>query len=133
MAQSPGLTRSLLETRLLWAGFLLVIFALTSSVVMAQSAAELYAEAQAAYQRSNYAEAATLYQAADRAGFEDPVLFYNLGVTHYRLAEYSRAEAAFATASTHWKLAPLALYNLGLVALKAGEPPEAGGWFAQAA
>ena len=77
--------------------------------------------------------AADLYRAADRAGFNDPIIFFNLGVTHYKLAEYDAAEAAFATASTYPKIAPLALYNLGLVARKAGEPGEARGWFQQAA
>jgi len=129
------------KTRLSGAGlaFLLLAFTVTAAAQAAigddsqSRAGTLYADAQAAFKRSDYRVAADLYQAADRAGFKDPVIFFNLGVTHYKLANYGAAEAAFATASTYPKIAPLALYNLGLVARKAGEPAEARGWFQQAA
>lgn len=139
------------KTRLLGAGFMCLFVAFTAAAAARgatdaadqpsagrsnttrSNAALLYIDAQAAFKRSDYEAAADLYQAADHAGFKDPIIFFNLGVTHYKLADYDAAEAAFANASTYPKIAPLAIYNLGLVARKAGEPGEARGWFQQAA
>ena len=104
----------------------------TASIAQANEAASAYyQEGRQAFRNSDYAGAVELFAAADRAGYEDLALHYNLGVSYYKLGELPEAEAAFATASTSPHLAPLAYYNLGLVALAARETEEANDWFRQ--
>ena len=92
-----------------------------------------YTQAGAAYRRGDFITAAGLYEKASAAGFDDPVIFYNLGVTYYRLGRLDEAETAFATAAAHDQLAPISYYNLGLVARRQDEQRDARGWFQQVA
>ena len=62
------------------------------------TAADHYASAKKAFRNGDYQVAAAAYRAADEAGFDDPALFYNLGVALYKLGQYPQAEAAFARA-----------------------------------
>ncbi len=96
-------------------------------------AGALAEQAAAAYRRGDFEAAAILYDKAARAGFTDPIVFYNQGVAHYRAGELQAARAAFATAAAFDQLAPLACYNLGLIARKEGDYRDAHGWFRQAA
>lgn len=116
--------------------FVVLLSAFSAALTPASAAADapaLYADAQAAFRGGNYADAASLFLAADRAGFEDPVVFYNAGVAHYRLGDFDKAEAAFATAAAFDHLAPMAYYNLGLIARRQDDYRNAAGWFRQAA
>ncbi len=106
---------------------------LTGSVALAATGADLYRDAQAAFRGGDYAEAAKLFMAADKAGHDDPVVFYNAGVAYFRLGQFDRAEAAFATAAAYDRLAPMAYYNLGLIARREDDYRNAQGWFRQAA
>lgn len=117
-------------TRLIQAGFLLLGL-LTFNPALAETGAELYREANAAFRAGDFARAATLYRSADAAGCQDPRLFYNLGVAEYRQGRLDEAESAFMTASTRPGLTGLAFYNLGLVARRRNEIEEARGWFRQ--
>lgn len=99
----------------------------------AASSDDVYRNAQAEFRAGNYAEAAKLFMAADKAGHDDPVLFYNAGVAYFRLGEFERAEAAFASAAAFDRLAPMAYYNLGLIARREDDFKNAQGWFRQAA
>jgi len=90
-------------------------------------------QARAAFERADYDSAVSLFKRAELAGYDDPVVFYNLGIAYYRLEKYPEAEAAFATAASFDRLAPLSYYNLGLVARKTDDNRGAHGWFRQAA
>jgi tetratricopeptide (TPR) repeat protein len=105
---------------------------LAGPLANAASGSDLYREAQAAFRSGDYAEAAELFMAADKAGHDDPVAFYNAGVAYFRLGEFDRAEAAFATAAAFDQLAPMAYYNLGLIARREDDYRNARGWFRQA-
>lgn len=149
LSHNAGITK---VTRI--AGYLLLVLSLPLAVATATAAvaeataresvptdesqlqayrSSTYAQARAAFDRSDYGSAATLFQRAERAGYPDPVLFYNLGIAYYRLQKYPEAEAAFATAASVDRLAPLSYYNLGLVAKRTGDNRDAHGWFRQAA
>ncbi len=92
----------------------------------------LFTQGQRAYRQGNFELAIDLYQRADRGGYADPVLSYNLGVAQYRPGDFEAAHSAFLTAAGTEKLAPLAYYNLGLVARKTGATRDAYVWFNQA-
>lgn len=70
-------------------------------------------------------EALQQFQRAQAAGLDTPVLHYNLGVTHYRLGNYTAARSSFQRLTRHETLAALAHYNLGLVAYRLRENDEA--------
>ena len=93
---------------------------------------KLFSQGQKAYHHGDLALAIDLYTRADRAGFADPILAYNLGVAHYQIGDYEPARSAFLTAAATPKLAPLAFYNLGLVDRKTGADRDAYVWFDQA-
>jgi len=93
----------------------------------------VYAQARAAFRQGDFEAAVALFEKADDAGYEDPIVFYNLGVANFRLGRFGEAEAAFATAAAFDKLAPLSYYNLGLVSRRQDNHREAHGWFRQAA
>ena len=95
-------------------------------------AEKLFTQGQRAYRQGDMELAVDLYARADAAGYDDPVLSYNMGVAQYRLGNLDEAHAAFLTAAGTPKLAPLAFYNLGLVARKTDDPRDAYVWFDQA-
>ena len=134
---SPGngkTPNSITHHLLVGAALLAAIATASASASFAESgdqASVYYADAAIAFRKGDYQSAIELYQAADRAGFNDLALQYNLGVSYYKLNRFADAEAAFATASTADKLAPLSYYNLGLVALKVDDKRDAHGWFQQ--
>jgi tetratricopeptide (TPR) repeat protein len=91
----------------------------------------LYKQAKASFRQGDFQAAANLFEKADRAGFKDPIVFYNLGVAQFRLGHFDDAEASFATAAAFDNLAPLAYYNLGLIARRQDDYRDAYGWFRQ--
>lgn len=118
---------------LLLAGSLANAASASGSSASGTDARDLYREAQANFRGGDYAQAAQLYMAANKAGHDDPVVFYNAGVAYFKLGEFDRAEAAFATAAAFDRLAPMAYYNLGLIARRQDDYRNAQGWFRQAA
>jgi hypothetical protein len=60
-------------------------------------------------------------------------VYYNVGVTSFRLGHFERADAAFREVARTPAMAPLAWYNLGLVALARGDMRAARRWFARVA
>lgn len=107
--------------------------ATTPSSELAAYRNALYRDGKAAFRRGEFDAAAELFRKAEQAGFEDPVIFYNLGAAYFRTGRYEEAEAAFATAAAFDSLAPLSYYNLGLIARRLDEHRDAHGWFRQAA
>lgn len=73
-----------------------------------------------AFRSGDYALARDRYTAAVSSGYDAPLLYYNLGLAHYRLGEYAEAELVLEKASTDRALESLATYNLGLTSLAAG-------------
>ncbi len=85
-----------------------------------------------AFRQGDYLLALSRFQAAKRAGIQDPNLDYNLGVCHYRLGHYADATHAFRAAARDPSLATLSYYNLGLVAEKQGRTASARDWYRKA-
>ena len=113
------------------AGCLFLLLA-SSLTLAASGAVSLYGEAGAAFRSGDYPEAARLYEAAEQAGYEDPIVFYNLGVARFRAGDFDAAESAFATAAAFDALEPMASYSLGLIARRENDYRNARGWFRQA-
>jgi tetratricopeptide (TPR) repeat protein len=75
-----------------------------------------FAAGVAAARRQEHAAALRYFEAAEREGMREPLLYYNLGVSYYREGRLDQAESAFQRATESTKLAALAYYNLGLIA-----------------
>ena len=96
------------------------------------SATDDFRKGQQAFKQGDYQAALAWFRKARRQGLNNAAIFYNLGVTHYKLRQYGQAEKAFLQAARFPKLAPLAWYNLGLVKRKQGDPKAAAAWFRKA-
>ena len=68
-------------------------FAAIMGVALAQapSPADLMAEANAQYERREYADAAQQYEALIDSGYEDAILYYNLGNAYFKNGDLGRA------------------------------------------
>jgi tetratricopeptide (TPR) repeat protein len=86
----------------------------------------------AAAQRQDQAAALLYFESAERSGMREPVLYYNLGVSYYKLGRLDEAEGAFLQALSSPKLAALCYYNLGLIARDRGLREAAADRFRQA-
>lgn len=73
-----------------------------------------------------------LFEQARTGGLDDNRLYYNLGVTYYKLGRYVDAKRAFLKTVNDPAMAPLASYNLGLVALAQNDSTQAAKWFRKA-
>ncbi len=68
---------------------ILTLIILTAALsAAAQSPRQLMEQGNDAYANSNFAEAARLYNAVLKSGYQSADLYYNLGNTYYRLDEY---------------------------------------------
>lgn len=94
---------------------------LAGGAALAQSAAELFAEGNALVRSSVYRTALLRYREAAAAGFDTPLLHYNVGVVYYELGEFAAAAEEFARATGAPELAALASYNRGLAQRAAGD------------
>ena len=97
-----------------------------------QTASELFNEGQRAFKAGNHEGALTYFLDARNAGMKKSSLYYNLGVCHYSLGQYSEAAVAFKIIISNLEMAPLAYYNLGLIALKDSDNRTASYWFQKA-
>ncbi len=98
---------------------------MTTGAAFAQSAAELFAEGNALVRSGVYRTALLRYREAAAAGFDTPLLHYNVGVVYYELGEFAAAAEEFARATAAPELRALASYNRGLVLRAAGDPAAA--------
>jgi tetratricopeptide (TPR) repeat protein len=94
---------------------------LTAGAALAQSAAELFAEGNALVRSGVYRTALLRYREAAAAGFDTPLLHYNVGVVYYTLGEFAAAADEFARAAGAPELTALASYNRGLAQRAAGD------------
>jgi tetratricopeptide (TPR) repeat protein len=94
---------------------------LTAGSALAQTAAELFAEGNALVRSGVYRTALLRYREAAAAGFDTPLLHYNVGVVYYELDEFAAAAEEFARAAGAPELTALASYNRGLAQRAAGD------------
>jgi hypothetical protein len=87
---------------------------LTAGAALAQSAAELFAEGNKLVRSGVYRTALLRYREAAAAGFDTPLLHYNMGVVYYELGEFAVAAEEFARGAGAPELTALASYNRGL-------------------
>ena len=120
-------------------GLLLTSILLIAPYLAANAAADEAANAQslfesgnAAFRTGDYASALVNYNDAMLNGKSTQRLFYNMGLTHYRLGQYVQAESAFMAAADDAGLAALSYYQLGVLAEKTGDSSEAAEWFTRA-
>ncbi|HUQ52703.1 MAG TPA: tetratricopeptide repeat protein [Gammaproteobacteria bacterium] len=99
----------------------------------AQTAAELMAEGNALVRSGVYRTALLRYREAAAAGFDTPLLHFNVGVVHYKLGNFADAAAEFAAAAGEPALTALASYNRGLALRAAGDGAAATAAFTAAA
>lgn len=111
--------------------FWVVLALLTApAVLLAQTdQRQLFAEGNDAFKSGRYETALAKYRAARDTGMHSSLLYYNLGVTHYKLLNYSLAESAFERATEDPNLTAVAYYNLGLTHKAAGDVISARAWF----
>jgi tetratricopeptide (TPR) repeat protein len=83
--------------------FILSFLLLTINISFASQQDDLIAKANALYQSGNFQQAAESYQQVADAGYESPVLYYNLGNSYYRLGRLGFAILNYERAQ---KLAP---------------------------
>lgn len=89
----------------------------------AQASADLsYQQAKMAFSKGLFSQAAALFFDAERLGYREPNLHYNLGVTHFKLGEFQAAAQRFRRLLNEPRWSDLALLNLGVVAQAQGEP-----------
>ncbi|MDZ7661431.1 tetratricopeptide repeat protein [Thiohalophilus sp.] len=110
---------------------LLLFSALTGAFAAPVGQAE-FERGVAASQRGEHQQAIQAYLQAQRAGFDQPALQYNLGVSYFRLGDYAKAAQQFAQLTRDPQWAALAHYNLGLVARRLDQPDRAADHFEQA-
>jgi tetratricopeptide (TPR) repeat protein len=72
----------------------------------------------AAYEAGEYQKALEYFAEAVRLGASQAALYYDIGVTHYKLKQYDQADEAFRIVAQSPKWEPLALYNRALIAYR---------------
>ncbi len=85
-----------------------------------------------AFHRHDYQRALKHFLRAQRSGMHSIALYYNLGVTYYRLGQYRQARQAFLQAAASPAMAAPSYYNLGLVAMRERQTGAARYWFERA-
>ena len=81
-----------------------------------------------ASQQGDHAAAVEYFNEALRQGRRDGRLYYNLGVSYYKLGRYDEAARAFQHATSDTELEALSYYNLALVAVAQNNNKVAGIW-----
>ncbi len=95
----------------------------------AMTASQYFADGNRLYRDELYWAALLRYRQAAEEGMDTALLHYNMGVAHYRAAQYLRAREELSQALGDPALRVAAQYNLGLNAYALGEIDEALQWF----
>lgn len=103
-----------------------------SAAADSATAQKFFDNGNAAFQQGHYEAALANYGDALAHGKDGPRLFYNMGLTHYRLGQYSQARQAFHESAKDDALAALSYYQLGALAEHDGNDAEAADWFRRA-
>jgi len=107
----------------------LLIMLFTVSAAQAEEGLAAFDQAMQSFRSGDYVQAAQAFEQARSQGLDRPALYYNLGVTYYRLACWQEAEAAFLKTAETIGMAPVAYYNLGLVSRKQNDVAGSSRWF----
>ena len=112
--------------------FVVCLLLVASAVVFNPAAraqtvsSDLFASAQSAFERDDFASALVLFRQALAAGSTGPAVHYNIAVCEYRLGDFAAAERSFrALAADYPELRELAEYNLGLTLVESDRRKEA--------
>jgi tetratricopeptide (TPR) repeat protein len=101
--------------RILKLWFTLQLLVLASGAFAA--IADDWASGQQAFRDGDYASALLFFEAARDAGLDSPAVYYNIGVSQFKLERYEGAGKTFASIASRFpQMGGLAEYNLGLVA-----------------
>lgn len=121
-------TRSsgLLLSSLILGALLLAPSPASADTVAAQAA---FNEANSAFRNGAYDAALAGYSDALANGKNSSRLFYNMGLAHYHLGQYSEARWAYTEAAKDDRMAALAHYQLGVLANREGDRKSAERWF----
>ena len=95
----------------------------------AMTAEQYFADGNRLFRDDLYWAALLRYRQAEDGGLRSPILYYNMGVAHYRAGQYVRAREALLQALDDPQLRIAAQYNLGLTAYAIGDTEEALRWF----
>ena len=98
----------------------------------AATAEEMLADGNRLFRDDLYWAALLRYDQAREAGMNSAVLYYNIGVAHYRAGQYNRARESLLIAEQSPKLRVVTHFNLGLAEYGAGNTDEALEWFYKA-
>ena len=102
---------------------LIAAYFLQSPVVFASEASQASEKkGVAAYEAGEYQKALEYFADAIRLGSTEPSLYYDIGVTHYKLKQYAEADEAFKKVAESPKWESLALYNRALIAYRTNQP-----------
>ena len=95
----------------------------------AMTAEQYFADGNRLFRDDLYWAALLRYRQAEGEGLQSPLLYYNMGVAHYRAGQHVRAGQALLRALDDPQLRIAAQYNLGLNAYALGNTEEALRWF----
>lgn len=104
------------------ASAVLAVFLLVVQVSVKASGKSEFESGKKAFQQEKYKKAVVHFERARKSGVRRVALYYNLGVTYYRLGEYEKAKTNFSIVTRDRRLAPVAYYNLGRIARKQKQP-----------
>lgn len=97
------------------------------ALAQAPSPTDLMAEANAQYERGEYADAAQQYEALIDSGYEDPALYYNLGNAYFKTGDLGRAVLNYLRAEELTPRDPDIRANLELARARTVDQVESGG------
>ena len=104
--------------RLIVSGLLASVLILTVPITSLAASPSNFEQGKQAFKKGNYQGAVEAFERARKAGVRRVSLYYNLGVSYYKLGRYKEAKKNFKIVKRNKRMAPLANYNLGLVAEK---------------
>jgi len=112
----------------------LILLTLVATFVPAQNAEALTAEqyfvdGNRLFRDDLYWAALLRYRQAEEEGLNTSLLYYNMGIAHYRAGQHIRARTSLLKALDDPTLRVAAHYNLGLNAYELGDSDEALRWF----
>lgn len=100
------------------------------SFVQAATEADIqFDEGMRAFQAGDYVTAQAQFEALREAGLRSVSLDYNLGVSYYKLQQYTAAERAFKRVSEHKPMRAVGYYNIARVYTQLGATDTAQYWY----
>lgn len=103
----------------LWLTFVWFFLISPVSIVFAENnITGIFSQGIDAFRNMEYGKALELFLAARDSGFNDPRLYYNIGVTYYKLGSYAASYEAMLATKAYPDFAFLAQLNAGLAAVK---------------